>query len=170
MVAWYALTPEEAMADRKRGGGSRSGAKRQPRRGQKKTPWQEANAPAADEPMSAAELDGQDLLGHSSVRGGAIAGVSDTDPERQADSLSYGTAGPAGLRRNPPEADDPISEGGISASGGAAGGAGGNAGRSTRGSVGAARHARQQPPSSESSSRLDLDHPGTDVGERRGGR
>src|SRR5688500_7358590 len=42
-----------------------------------KSSWQEANSPAAGDPMTADEKNGLSLLGGSSVRGDAIAGVSD---------------------------------------------------------------------------------------------
>ena len=118
--------------------------------------------------MSADELSGQDLLGHSSVRGGAIAGVSDTNPQRQADALSYGAAGAGdrtAVRRNPPELEEVDQAGGLSASGGVAGGARGHGGTSVSGAGAPVRRPGQDPPSSESSSRFDLDHPTSDIGE-----
>jgi hypothetical protein len=46
-----------------------------------KSKWQEASAPAADDPVGEEELKGQDLLGRESVRDGGIAGPSDRDPQ-----------------------------------------------------------------------------------------
>jgi len=42
-----------------------------------KSKWVESTAPAADDPISPEEMQGHNLLGNASLRGGAIAGVSD---------------------------------------------------------------------------------------------
>ena len=68
--------------------------------GAPKSEWQERTAPAAGDPVSQDELDGLSLLGGSSVRGGAIPGVS--DPVRD------GSAGP----RERPDPDAAVTGGG----------------------------------------------------------
>jgi hypothetical protein len=77
-----------------------------------KSKWVESTAPAADDPMSAEEMQGHNLLGNSSVRGGAIAGVSDPvrdghgAPGERPDDLE------SGFRVNPPQLDDVPGDGG----------------------------------------------------------
>ncbi len=71
-----------------------------------KSEWVETTAPSADEPMSVEEKQGHNLLGNSSLRGGAIPGVS--DPARDG----HGAPGErpddirVGRRENPPEEDE----------------------------------------------------------------
>jgi hypothetical protein len=71
-----------------------------------KSQWVETNAPSADEPLSDEEKQGHNLLGNSSLRGGAIPGVS--DPVRDG----HGAPGERpddirpGRRENPPEEDE----------------------------------------------------------------
>ena len=71
-----------------------------------KSEWVETNAPSADEPLSDEEMQGHNLLGNSSLRGGAIPGVS--DPARDG----HGAPGErpddirVGRRENPPEEDE----------------------------------------------------------------
>ena len=76
--------------------------------------------------------EGMDLLGRSSVRDGAIPGVSDASArgDQRAETVSGSAAGPDGVRRNPPMREDGggTGAGGISASGGVAGGARGHGG------------------------------------------
>ena len=56
--------------------------------------WQERTAPAADDPVSEDELKGLSILGGSSIRDGAIPGVSDpvrdgrAGPHERADDLA----------------------------------------------------------------------------------
>jgi hypothetical protein len=87
------------------GGRGQSDSDPESRRGWK-SQWVEKNAPSADEPLSDEEKQGHNLLGNSSLRGGAIPGVS--DPVRDG----HGAPGerpddiPAGRRENPPEEDE----------------------------------------------------------------
>lgn len=77
-----------------------------------KSQWVESTAPSADAPISAEEKQGHNLLGNSSLRGGAIPGVS--DPARDG----HGAPGErpddirVGRRTNPPELDEIPGEGG----------------------------------------------------------
>jgi len=77
-----------------------------------KSKWVESTAPAADDPMSAEEMQGHNLLGNSSLRGGAIAGVSDPvrdghgAPGERPDDIK------SGFRENPPQLDDVPGDGG----------------------------------------------------------
>jgi len=127
-----------------------------------KSEWQERSAPAAGDPVSEDELRGLSLLGGSSIRDGAIPGVSDPvrdgtggPHERPGDAVGSGPA-----RRNPPLVEDNASEdGGISMSGGVAGGERGHAGSSNRANP--AEEGKSGPGQYKSTSRLDLDH-GTD--------
>lgn len=74
--------------------------------GAPKSAWQERTAPAAGDPVSEAEMNGLTLLGGSSIRDGAIDGVSDpvrdgsAGPRERADE-GIRKAGPGG-RQNPP--------------------------------------------------------------------
>jgi len=125
-----------------------------------KSEWQEANAPAAGDPVSEDELRGLSLLGGSSVRDGALPGVSDPmrdgtggPHERPSDAVG---AGPR--RQNPPLVEDAgMGDGGISMSGGVAGGERGHAGASGRANP--AEEGKAGPGQHKASSRLDLDHP-----------
>jgi hypothetical protein len=78
-----------------------------------KSKWVESTAPSADDPMSPDEMQGHNLLGNSSLRGGAIAGVS--DPVRDG----HGAPGERpddvrpGSRINPPELEEIPGESGI---------------------------------------------------------
>jgi hypothetical protein len=71
-----------------------------------KSKWVESTAPAADDPVDAEEMQGHNLLGNSSLRGGAIPGVSDPvrdghgAPGERADDISPGP------RVNPPALDE----------------------------------------------------------------
>lgn len=117
-----------------------------------KSEWQEPTAPAAGDPVTEEELKGMDLLGRSSVRDGAIAGVGEPSAESGIDRPS----GPesAGPRVNPPLSDarDTGSTGGV------AGGARGNAGTSDRGAGTPEGYERSGPGEQKSTSRFDLDH------------
>ena len=132
-----------------------------------KSEWQERSSPAADDPVSDEERAGLSVLGGSSLRGGAIPGVSDpvrdgrAGPHERADDIG------TGVRKNPPELPDAASEGGLSASGGVAGGARGNAGRSDAGAGDPNNERAAGPGQHKSTSRFDLDHPSTDVGDDR---
>ena len=99
-----------------------------------KTP-QQSNAPSrADQTARISEEEeaaGLSILGASSVRGGAIGGVSDpvrdgrAGPHERADDI-----GQVEERTNPPDTPEAGSgDGGLDASGGRAGGAGGDSGR-----------------------------------------
>lgn len=72
-----------------------------------KSKWQERTAPAAGDPLSAAELDGLSLLGGSNIRDGAIEGVSDPirdgsgGPRERPDDAAV-SGGEGTQRRNPP--------------------------------------------------------------------
>jgi hypothetical protein len=78
-----------------------------------KSKWVESSAPSADDPMSPEEMQGHNLLGNSSLRGGAIAGVSDPvrdghgAPGERPDDVASGS------RTNPPQLDDMPGEGGV---------------------------------------------------------
>ena len=78
-----------------------------------KSKWVESTAPSADEPMSPEEMQGHNLLGNSSLRGGAIAGVSDPvrdghgAPGERPDDVAPGS------RTNPPELEEIPGEGGV---------------------------------------------------------
>ena len=147
-------------------GESERGASRGESRGAK-SEWQERSSPAADDPVSDEERAGLSVLGSSSVRGGAIPGVSDpvrdgrAGPRERADDIG------TGVRKNPPEIADAGSEGGLSVSGGVAGGARGNAGRSDAGAGDPDKESASGPAEHRSTSRFDLDHPSTDVGDDR---
>ena len=132
--------------------------------GDAKSEWQERSAPAAGDPLTAAELDGLSLLGGSDIRDGAIGGVSDPirdgsggPRERPDEDIVLGGEGGA-QRRNPPLlADAATEDGGLSASGGVAGGARGHGGSSGRANP--ARESDAGPGEHRSTSRMDLDHP-----------
>jgi hypothetical protein len=78
-----------------------------------KSKWVESTSPAADDPISPEEMQGHNLLGNASLRGGAIAGVSDPArdghgaPGERPDDVKYD-----GPRLNPPELDEVPGEGG----------------------------------------------------------
>jgi len=78
-----------------------------------KSKWVESTSPAADDPISPEEMQGHNLLGNASLRGGAIAGVSDPvydghgAPGERPDGVRYD-----GPRKNPPELDDVAGDGG----------------------------------------------------------
>jgi hypothetical protein len=78
-----------------------------------KSKWVESTAPAADDPISPEEMQGHNLLGNASLRGGAIAGVSDPvydghgAPGERPDDVKLD-----GPRVNPPELDEVPGEGG----------------------------------------------------------
>jgi hypothetical protein len=104
------------------------------------------------------EREGMDLLGRSSVRDGAIAGVSDASARSDQRAGDAGTTGAGtGPRRSPgenPAAAAP--DGGLSASGGVAGGARGHGGRSD--AMDAGLGTGSAPSERESTSRIDPDH------------
>ncbi len=78
-----------------------------------KSKWVESTSPAADDPISPEEMQGHNLLGNASLRGGAIAGVSDPvydghgAPGERPDDVRYD-----GPRTNPPESDEVPGDGG----------------------------------------------------------
>jgi hypothetical protein len=78
-----------------------------------KSKWVESTSPAADDPISPEEMQGHNLLGNASLRGGAIAGSSDPArdghgaPGERPDDVKYD-----GPRLNPPELDEVPGEGG----------------------------------------------------------
>jgi hypothetical protein len=78
-----------------------------------KSKWVESTSPAADDPISPEEMQGHNLLGNASLRGGAIAGVSDPvrdghgAPGERPDDVKYD-----GPRLNPPEVDEVPGDGG----------------------------------------------------------
>jgi hypothetical protein len=78
-----------------------------------KSKWVESTAPSADDPISPEEMQGHNLLGNSSLRGGAIAGVSDPvrdghgAPGERPDDIHEGS------RINPPELEDIPGDGGV---------------------------------------------------------
>jgi hypothetical protein len=78
-----------------------------------KSKWVESTSPAADDPISEEEMQGHNLLGNASLRGGAIAGVSDPArdghgaPGERPDDVKYD-----GPRQNPPELDEVPGDGG----------------------------------------------------------
>lgn len=124
-----------------------------------KSDWQERSEPAAGERMTRAELRGMDLLGRSSVRNGALEGVSEPSSESGIDAppspedLSRRSA----HRTNPPLSDDALGAGGISSSGGVAGGARGGAGTSSSGAGTPEGYEKAGPGEQKSTSRFDLD-------------
>ena len=136
-----------------------------------KSEWQERNAPAAGDPASQAELDGLSLLGGSSLRDGAIPGVSDpvrdgSGGPRERPDAGIQTAGPKG-RQNPPLLEDAgMGDGGISVSGGVAGGARGHGGTSDSGAGGPMGDTSGGRPSQfDAASRMDLAHPDANAGD-----
>jgi hypothetical protein len=78
-----------------------------------KSKWVESTAPSADDPMSPEEMQGHNLLGNSSLRGGAIAGVSDPvrdghgAPGERPDDIGRAS------RINPPELEEIPGDGGV---------------------------------------------------------
>jgi hypothetical protein len=90
-----------------------------------KSEWLGSTDSAAYDPPTEEEINGLRILGESSVRDGAIAGVSDpvrggdAAPRQRPDDSMRAT----GPRNNPPETEHAdTGDGGISVSGGAAGG------------------------------------------------
>src|SRR3954462_11423562 len=77
-----------------------------------KSKWVESTAPSADDPMSEEEMQGHNLLGNSSLRGGAIPGVSDPvrdghgAPGERPDDIGRAS------RINPPELEEIPGDGG----------------------------------------------------------
>jgi hypothetical protein len=139
-----------------------------------KSRWQEANSPAAGDPMTVDEKNGLSLLGGSNVRGGAIPGVSDprrdgsgAPKERPGEGIRQG--GPGGRKSPELVPDAGMGDGGIDMSGGAAGGARGHGGTSSAGAGGPMGDTAGGPAQHDAASRADLDHPSDDerAGERR---
>jgi len=137
-----------------------------------KSEWQERTAPAAGDPVSEDELNGLSILGGSSVRGGALPGVSDpvrdgwAGPRERPDPDAAVTGGGPGGRKSPEQLDGAgFGDGGISASGGRAGGARGHAGTSDAGAGSPTGETAGGPGEYRASSRMDLDHPSSDVGD-----
>ncbi len=124
-----------------------------------KSDWQERSESTAGEQMTPAELRGMDLLGRSSVRDGALEGVSEPSAESGIDH----PPSPADLSRrsahrtNPPLSDDALGDGGISSSGGVAGGARGGAGKSSSGAGTPEGYEKAGPGEQKSTSRFDLE-------------
>jgi hypothetical protein len=132
-----------------------------------KSQWVEADAPAAGDPVSEDERRGLDLLGRSSVRDEAIPGVSGLN-ENLDDAARAGGSGAE--RRNPPLVEDAgMGDGGITMSGGRAGGARGHGGRSDRGAGSPTGEEKAGPGEYKSTSRFDLDHPSSDIGDDEAG-
>jgi hypothetical protein len=95
-------------------------------------------------------LAGHDLLGRTSVRDGALSGVSGLNDDEVASSV--------GRRNNPPLVEEAGTEdGGLTLSGGAAGGARGNAGTSDSGAGGPLGES-VGPGEYKATSRFDYDH------------
>ena len=132
-----------------------------------KSQWNETDAPAAGDRMTDDERRGHDLLGQSGVRDDAIPGVSGLN-ENVSSSANTREAGAE--RRNPPLVEDAgMGEGGISMSGGKAGGARGHGGRSDSGAGSPTGEGKAGPGEYKSTSRFDLDHPSSDIGDESGG-
>lgn len=122
------------------------------------------------------EREGMDLLGRSSVRDGAIDGVS--DPSARSDQRAEGTSTSSrGPRLNPPENPTAgMGDGGLGTSGGVSGGARGHGGRSD--AMDDSLSAGGRPSEREGTSRTDPDHGSVDrpggggftSDEERGGR
>ena len=128
-----------------------------------KSKWQEANSPAAGDPATQDELNGLSLLGGSSLRGGALPGVSDpfrdgsgSPKERPDEGIKRGGAG----GRKSPELvpDAGMGDGGIDMSGGVAGGARGHAGTSDSGAGGPMGDTAGGPSEHNAASRFNYDH------------
>lgn len=137
-----------------------------------KSRWQEANSPAAGDPMTADEKNGLSLLGGSSVRGGAIAGVSDpvrdgSGAPRARPDEGIRQGGPGGRKSPELVPDAGMGDGGIDMSGGAAGGARGHGGTSSAGAGGPMGDTAGGPAGHDAASRTDLDRPDD---EARSGR
>ena len=137
-----------------------------------KSEWQERTAPAAGDPVSEDELKGLSILGGSSIREGALPGVSDpvrdgsAGPHERPDPRAAVTGGGQGGRKSPEQVPDAgTGDGGISASGGRAGGARGHAGTSSSGAGSPTGETAGGPGEYRASSRMDLDHPSSDVGD-----
>jgi len=138
--------------------------------GGEKSEWMEANAPAAGDPMTDVERNGLGIVGGSNVRGDTLPGVSDPIRDGSGTPWERPTGGfnAAGGRRNPPLMDDVATgDGGLSVSGGVAGGARGHGGQSDAGAGAPDQDPGDTPAEHRASSRLDLDHPGSDVGDAR---
>ena len=132
-----------------------------------KSQWNETDAPAAGDPMTDDERRGHDLLGRSGVRDEAIPGVSGLN-ENVTNVANTREAG--AVRRNPPLVEDAgMGDGGISMSGGKAGGARGHGGRSDRGAGSPTGEEKAGPGEYKSTSRFDLDHPSSDIGDDEAG-
>jgi hypothetical protein len=127
-----------------------------------KSVWQEASEPAAGDPPSREELAGIDLLGRSSVRDDAIAGVSEASAESGLDHPEEEEPSP---RTNPPLVTDDTGPGGISMSGGAAGGARGSGGTSDMGAGTPEGYEKSGPGEQKGTSRFDYEHGTLDVPE-----
>jgi hypothetical protein len=107
---------EVLMSNKNRDGTEGSSERNRPRikhRHGHKTKWVEPHAPSADDPLTPEEMEGHNLLGKASVRGGAIPGVSDPArdghgaPSERPDDVKWD-----GPRLNPPELDAVPGEGG----------------------------------------------------------
>ena len=128
-----------------------------------KSRWQEANSPAAGDPITRDELNGLGLLGGSSLRGGALPGVSNphydgsgAPMERPDGAIRLGGAGG---RRSPEFVPDAgMGDGGIDMSGGVAGGARGHGGTSSSGAGGPMGDTAGGPAEHDAGSRFDLGH------------
>jgi hypothetical protein len=138
-----------------------------------KSQWNETDAPAAGDHMSEDEQQGHDLLGHSGVRDDAIPGVSGLNENLGGSTNARASGvdrGGSAERRNPPLVEDAgMGDGGISMSGGRAGGARGHGGRSDRGAGSPTGEEKAGPGEYKSTSRFDLDHPSSDIGDDSGG-
>jgi hypothetical protein len=124
-----------------------------------KSDWQERSEPAAGDGMTPAELRGMDLLGRSSVRDGALEGVSEPSAESGIDRVPspVDLSRRSAHRTNPPLSDDALGDGGISSSGGVAGGARGGAGKSSSGAGTPEGYEKAGPGEQKSTSRFDLE-------------
>ncbi len=109
--------------------------------------------------MSREELRGMDLLGRSSVRDGALEGVSEPSAESGIDQppSAVDLSRRSAHRTNPPLSEDALGAGGISSSGGVAGGARGGAGKSSSGAGTPEGYEKAGPGEQKSTSRFDLE-------------
>jgi hypothetical protein len=126
-----------------------------------KTAWAQGSDPAAGDPLTEEELKGLTILGGSSLRDDAIAGVSDPVRDGSAAPHERPTAdmGAGGPRRNPPLVPDVATEdGGISESGGVAGGDRGHGGTSEAGAGTPEGETKAGPGEYRATSRFDYDH------------
>jgi hypothetical protein len=105
------MTDKDLNDNRKQKGGKNRGEPES--RPGWKSKWVESTSPAADDPISPEEMQGHNLLGNASLRGGAIAGVSDPvydghgAPGERPDDVKLD-----GPRLNPPELDEVPGDGG----------------------------------------------------------